>query len=353
MIRTLARERRDGGPARRAVLRLRRSLADQYLVMERGEIIARGRGADMDARRRAATARGMIGPMHVADPVHGRIAAGSAELALDFERARRPHRARANAATTGRSWCRSRSIPRATRVVPRDRPAPAGRHRRRRRAAISTSRVGAQRARAPHHAGRRQVVPLDRPRGRGSALASTSARRAARMAAAGNDRLRRRARADRAPTSSSHGDARYHRLGHRCASAAPRPASASRAATAAADAASCATAGCSGSSAARIDGGGALLDSPVGLAGAPCSARCVAARGAVDARRWSSAAGELAPTTARRAVTLTAGPAGRALLGDSSEAARAATSQRCGDALRPALAGRAGGDRRASGAHER
>jgi urea transport system ATP-binding protein len=25
-----------------------RSLADQYLVMERGEIIARGRGADMD-----------------------------------------------------------------------------------------------------------------------------------------------------------------------------------------------------------------------------------------------------------------------------------------------------------------
>jgi urea transport system ATP-binding protein len=26
-----------------------RSLADQYLVMERGEIVARGRGADMDA----------------------------------------------------------------------------------------------------------------------------------------------------------------------------------------------------------------------------------------------------------------------------------------------------------------
>jgi urea transport system ATP-binding protein len=26
-----------------------RSLADQYLVMERGEIVARGRGAEMDA----------------------------------------------------------------------------------------------------------------------------------------------------------------------------------------------------------------------------------------------------------------------------------------------------------------
>jgi urea transport system ATP-binding protein len=26
-----------------------RSLADHYLVMERGEIVARGRGADMDA----------------------------------------------------------------------------------------------------------------------------------------------------------------------------------------------------------------------------------------------------------------------------------------------------------------
>ena len=28
-----------------------RSLADQYLVMERGEIVARGAGADMDANR--------------------------------------------------------------------------------------------------------------------------------------------------------------------------------------------------------------------------------------------------------------------------------------------------------------
>ena len=38
-----------------------RSLADQYLVMERGEIVARGAGADMDRDGVRATARGMIG----------------------------------------------------------------------------------------------------------------------------------------------------------------------------------------------------------------------------------------------------------------------------------------------------
>jgi urea transport system ATP-binding protein len=41
--------RNSAAPIWRAVLRFRRSLADQYLVMERGEIVARGRGEDMEA----------------------------------------------------------------------------------------------------------------------------------------------------------------------------------------------------------------------------------------------------------------------------------------------------------------
>ena len=48
-IRKLTQRRRDGDPAGRAVLRLREVAADHYVVMSRGEVVAQGKGADMDA----------------------------------------------------------------------------------------------------------------------------------------------------------------------------------------------------------------------------------------------------------------------------------------------------------------
>ena len=46
-----------------------RSLADQYLVMERGEIVERGAGADMDTDGVQGPAGGMIARMQLAEPI--------------------------------------------------------------------------------------------------------------------------------------------------------------------------------------------------------------------------------------------------------------------------------------------
>ena len=43
------RRRRHGHPARRAVLRFAKSLADRYVVMSRGEVVAKGEAVAMDA----------------------------------------------------------------------------------------------------------------------------------------------------------------------------------------------------------------------------------------------------------------------------------------------------------------
>ena len=83
------------------------------------------------------------------------------------------------------------------------------------------------RARADHDAGCGEVVPIRGRRARGASRRCASRTAHARMAAAGDDAVRRRARVDRA-LRRARGRVAVHRLGHRRASGASRQASASQ-----------------------------------------------------------------------------------------------------------------------------
>ena len=109
-----------------------RSLADQYLVMERGEIIARGAGADMERDDVRRSARSMIGPCAL--PTPRRATGWRAEPRPRLRASRRAHRARARGATTGPLVdAEGLYIPRATRPAMRS-SFILRRHRGRRRA---------------------------------------------------------------------------------------------------------------------------------------------------------------------------------------------------------------------------
>ena len=131
--------------------------------------------------------------MHVADPVHLR-SGWHAELALEFERRGRQDRARGAPPRAVRSSCRSRSIPEGDARLPRHRRAPAG------GIAGGDELDVAVRAAAGAHAllttpGAGRWYRSAGPWARQTLAFEARERRLPRVAAAGDDRVRRRARA--------------------------------------------------------------------------------------------------------------------------------------------------------------
>ncbi len=266
------RDRRDGDPAGRAVLRLR-ALARRPVP---------GDGARRDRRARPRRGHGRATecagcwrydrPMQLAEPV---AASWRAELALGFENVDGEDRARGTAATTARSSCRSRSIPKATGVCHAIVVHPPGGIAGGDELHLDVRTRQARRTRcSPRPARASGTARRARGRSRRSISKSTGS---ARVAAAGDHRVRRRARRHRQSTSRSR-RARATSAGRSSASAAPSAASAYARASAAAARRSRGTACCSGSSAATIEGGGAAdAARPRASAAAACSARFIAA----------------------------------------------------------------------------
>ena len=273
-----------------------RSLADQYIVMERGEILKQRRRRRHGEGRRQGPAGGMISAMQLAEPI---VSSWKASLALGFSfenqkttLSRKVH--------DGPLVVQKPLYPEGGEVCHAIVVHPPGGIAGGDELTLDVQ-DGRRRVGAADHAGRGQVVPL----GRAVGEAERGVRRAgaARMAAAGNHRVRRRARGDgvrrgpraRMPASSA---------GTSCASGAPARASASRAAATAARSGSAARADCCGWSAARIDGGGRLLDSPAGLGGSPVFGTLFASFPHVGQKRFSNDMRKTEPDAGRGAVTL-------------------------------------------------